>query len=213
MPKFDLAAIFRQVPPYKVKLLFKQLAQTSLASILAAFFISFVLWPVVSHFWLVTWLSLVCFTAISRIVLVRHFRKKEPEDELLESWLDAAMLLITMACIAWGSLAFVYDTHWPTSYQFAVISVLFIVALGGIPAYATILPIYIIVLSALLLPLSVVFFLSEVDNFSFYGAGLITFGVLLLSIAKRYHDSVILELGKNQGYLESYRDHTSSNDN
>ncbi len=120
--------------------------------------------------------------------------------------------MIVIASIAWGSLAIIYDFNWPTSCQFAVISVLFIIALGAIPAYATILPIYIISLSLVLLPMAVVFFLSTADNFILYGTGLVVLWILLISISKRYHDSVILEIGKNQNYREGYQDLKSSND-
>ncbi len=57
--EFELTTLFRQVSPYQVKLLFKQLAQASIASVLAAIFITIVLWPDASHFWLIAWFSLI----------------------------------------------------------------------------------------------------------------------------------------------------------
>ena len=210
--EFELTTLFREVSPYQVKLLFKQLAQASIASVIAAIYITIVLWSVVSHFWLVVWSGFIFLTSVCRIVLVRNYKKLSPENDQLESWLDAATLLIVIASISWGSLAFIYDVNCPVFYQFAVISVLFIVALGAMPVYATILPLYIISLTLVLLPMAVVFFLSTTDNFLLYGTGLVVLWILLFSLSKRYHDYVILEVGKNQNYREGYQDLKSSND-
>ena len=154
----------------------------------------------------------ISVTVISRVVLARHFKKKNPKDHLLGACQDAALILITLASITWGSLAFIYDFNWPVFNQVAVISVLFILVLGAIPAYATILPIYMISLTAVLLPISVIFIFSGVDNFLLYGSGLVAFWILLSFTSKRYHDRVIQEIGKNHDYVEGYQDLTSSND-
>ncbi len=212
MSRLNFATIFQRASPYQVKLLFGQLTQTSIVSAIAAIIVTVVLWPVASHFWLVAWLSFICITAIARIVLARHFRKLTTENDRLESWQDAAVILIVLASITWGSLAFIFGFHWPAFHQLVVITVLLIIALGAMPAYATILPIYILSLTAVLLPLFVIFLLSDVSNFPLYAAGLGAFWIILFSISKRYHDSVILELGKNRDYVDDHQEHLSSND-
>ncbi len=210
--KLDLTGIFREVSPYQVKLLFRQLIHTSISSFIAAVFITVVLWPVASHQWLMIWFGLVCLIAVARIFLVYRFKIKKPENSQLAPWRVACLILIILAGLTWGSLAFIFDFNWSAFHQFSVITVLFIMALGSIPAYATILPIYLISLATILVPIAAIFMLSGVKEYPLYGLGLLFLCLLLFSISKRYHDSVIKEIGKNHNYRKDYHDLKSSHD-
>lgn len=200
----DLTRLFRAVSPYQVKLLLQQLAHASLASNIAAVYISIVLWPVAVHRWLVIWLAFILSISILRGMITFLFQNRKPADTDLKPWQLSSLLLIIIAGAAWGSLAFMYDFNWPVYQQFAVISVLFIMALGSIPAYATILPVYVISLITILTPVTVIFLISDVENFPIYGIGLFSLGLLLYSLARRYRDSVIHEIGHNLFYRDAY---------
>ncbi len=199
----DQTTIFRPASPYQIRLLFRQLVHTSVASLIAAVFITVVLWPVTSHVWLLSWLSLLVIISLGRIYLVHHVWMGK-EKYHLDWWRSIAFLLIFMAALLWGALAFVYDYSWPVFYQYAVLSVLFIIALGCIPAYATSLPIYFVSLISILLPITLKFVFSGQSDYLLYGAGLVTLVVLLFAFAWRYHEAVIHEVGEHHGYRDDY---------
>ncbi len=211
-PNPDQSFFVRQTSPFQVELLYKQLIHASIASFIAAIFITIVLWSVASHQWLIVWFSLICLVTVARIFLVHRFRLKSQEKQILKFWQSASLLLIFLGGIAWGSLAFIFDFNWPAFHQFAIISVLFILALGSISAYATIPPAYITSISVMLLPLSGLFIFSGGDDFVLYGIGLVFLWGLLLSISKRYYDSVILEIGKVQHVHEQLNDLKTSHE-
>ena len=196
-----------------MNLLFHQLIHVSLASCLAAIFITVILWSVASHQSLLIWAGLVLFISIIRILLIYFFQKRVPSETNIKSWRVSTLVLILLAALIWGSLAFLYDFNWPVMQQFAVFAVLFTVALGAITAYATVLPVYTGCLVAILGPLSLIFIFSGADNYLFYGTGVFLLGILLYSLAKRYHESVIKEFGLNLGYRKDYYDLKSSHDN
>ena len=210
--KLDLTAPFRKVSPYQVKLLFKQLIQVSLVSNIAAIFITIVLWPVANHRLLLIWLSSIFIISAARILLVYCFKKRNPQDNELHPWRIGSLIMIVLAGVAWGSIAYLYDFNWPPMQQFSVIAILFIVALGAVTAYATILSVYVVSLVAIMGPVIVVYLLSGVENFLLYGAGLLLLVSILISLAKRYHDLIIKEIGRNLNYRDDYNDLKSSHD-
>ncbi len=166
----DLTGTARGCSEFQLKLLFHQLLHVSFASVIAVVFITTILWPVANHQSLLIWVVLVLTVILIRIALISFLKKNNPTDTDLKPWRMATFALIMIAGIVWGSLAFAFNFDWSAFHQFALISVLFILALGFIPAYATILPAYIMSISAVLLPISVIFLFSGVDDFPLYGA-------------------------------------------
>ena len=207
----DLTGSFRNGSGYQMKLLFQQLVHVSLASCVAAIFITVILWPVASHKWLLIWTGVVLLISLARISLIYFHQKNPPADET-KIWRTLTLALIFLGAIVWGSLAFIYDFDWPAMQQFAVFAVLYVLAIGAITAYATVLSIYNIYLIAILGPLVLIFIFSGVDNYIFYGTGLFLLGMVLYLLAKRYHESVILEIGKNLHYRKGYYKLKSSHD-
>ena len=208
----DLTSLFQSCSSYQMKLLFHQLIHVSLASSIAAIIITVILWPVASHQSLLIWMLLVLVISLVRITLLYFFQKKNPVGTDLKPWRISTFALMLIAGMVWGSLAFLYDFNWPAMQQFSLFAVLFIVALGAITAYATILPIYTAYLIVILAPLSLRFIFSGVENYLFYGAGILLLGIFLYSIAKRYNKSVIQEFGQNLQYRKGYQELKSSHD-
>ncbi len=208
----DLTGSVRGCSGYQLKLLFHQLLHVSFASMIAVVFITAILWPVANHQSLLIWVALVLTVTLIRIVLLYFLKKNNPTDAELKPWRMATFALILVAGVVWGSLAFLYDFSWPPMQQFAVFAVLFVLALGAITAYATILYAYSIYLLAILGPLALRFIFSGVENYLLYGAGVILLGIVLYLMAKRYHDGVITEFGQNLHYRKGYYDLKSSHD-
>ncbi len=208
----DLTGSFRGCSGYQLKLLFSQLIYVSFSSLVAVVFIAYILWPVANHQSLQIWAALVLIVILLRIALVTFLRKKNPADADLKPWRMATFALIFVAGVVWGSLAFIYDFNWPPMQQFAIFAVLVVIALGAITSYATILYAYGIYLVALFGPLSLLFIFSGIENYQYYGVGLILLGIVLFFLAKRYHDSVVKELGKSLHYRKSYYTLKSSHD-
>lgn len=208
----DLTRIFQPCSGYQLKLLFHQLVNISLASCVAAIFITVILWPVANHQSLLIWVALVLVVLLVRITLLYFLQKNNPTDVDLKPWRILTFVLILVAGTVWGSLAFLYDFNWPSMPQFAVFAVLFVLSMGAITAYATILYAYTIYLIAVLGPLALRFIFSGVENYLFYGTGLILLGIVLFLMAKRYHDTVIKEYGQNLHYRKSYYNLKSSHD-
>lgn len=208
----DLTKLFRKPSDYQIDLLLNQLVHVSLASCVAVSIITVILWPVASHQWLLLWAGALLVLSIFRILLIYSYKKQEQPITDIESWRTFSLVLILLAGLVWGSIAFIYDFSWPPMQQFAVIAILVAVVIGAIPAYAAVMQVYIVSLIAILGPVIAVFLFSKHENFLIYGATLFAISVVLLILAKRYHDIVIKEVGESLQYRKDYHEMKTSHD-
>lgn len=195
------------VSNYQMDLLSHQLINIFLASNIAAIFILIVLWSYADQKVLLIWLCTIIIISLSRVLLVHLYQKKLHDDALLMPWYVMSIL----AGLGWGLLAVLYSDEWPALQQFAVVSTLFIMALGAIPAYATNLLLYKLALLTIMGPIIGVFVFTEGQHYLTYAAGLFCLVALLYMIAWRYHQSVIKQVDElaalQQDYLELKRSH------
>jgi hypothetical protein len=193
----DLTRILRPTSPYQVQLLFEQLIRVVLASSISAVLVVVFLWSVADHRWLSLWACLILAISFSRILLILYYRRKTRAESDLKPWGYASLILLFFAGAVWGGLAFFYDFNWPPLQQFGVVFVLVLLAIGAIPAYATILTVYAGILVVILAPITGLLLLKGHNYHLFYGFGLVFLELSLFFIAKRYHDSVIKEFGQH----------------
>ncbi len=195
----------RKPTDYQLGLLLNQLVYVSIVSCIGAAVAVKVLWTVTEHLWLLLWVVSIFVTSLFRILLVFFYKINEPPLIEINSWRVLSVTLIFLVAITWGSLAWIYDFSWPVLQQFAVISLLVIVALGAIPAYAASMFVYSLFLLMVMGPAIYVFVFSGNEDFVTYGIFLLGLSILLLLKANQYHKIVIHEVGANLKYRKNYR--------
>jgi hypothetical protein len=187
----DLTSIFRTTSSFQIKLLLHQLERVCIASVAIAFLVVVFLWQSSNHQGLLIWFAAIFVISVIRVLLVNFFYLRIDHLVHIRFWRLMLLILVLLAAMTWGTLAFFYEFSWHPAQQLVVVLVLTLIAAGAIPAYATILPLFISVLVLIFLPLTVLFLLSGQSTYLFFSAALVALQLFGFLFAKHYHDKVV----------------------
>jgi hypothetical protein len=94
---------YREVRAQQVALLFRQLPAALTATLLIAFIVVGVTWPVVDATLLLSWLIAVCVLTGHRFLLWRRFAANAPRADQMEPWSRSFFVGTLLSGIVWGA--------------------------------------------------------------------------------------------------------------
>ena len=172
------------------RLLYRGLPQAITTSVVVAIALSVFLWSVADQTWLLVWLAALLLITSIRVFLVISFQRAQPVASAAERWAKIHSVGAALAGIIWGSLALLWNSGWPISYQVFLILVLTGMAAGAISTNTARMSSLTGFVIFSLLPLAGILLLQEEAVYA--GLSLLVFvyaGMLVLT-ARNYHDSI-----------------------
>src|SRR5258708_21992276 len=95
--------IYREVHAQQIALLFRQLPAALTATLLIAFIVVGVTWPVADAKLLFSWLIAVCALTGHRFLLWRRFAANSPRAEHMEPWSRSFFVGTLLSGMVWGA--------------------------------------------------------------------------------------------------------------
>jgi diguanylate cyclase (GGDEF)-like protein/PAS domain S-box-containing protein len=137
--------------------------------------------------WLMVWGVTLIGLNLSRLYLLRRFKRINKNQANLSVWLRRHLILTLFSGLSWGLLSLAYDPSWPVSHQVMLVMLLTGLAAFSITAYAAVLEVYVVFLVPLLLPLELDLFSRGEVATSVLGILLLLFAIGMLFVAKRFY--------------------------
>ena len=158
-----------------------------LATIINSTILTIVLWPVISHTILLTWLTLLLLLSIIRSFTVYRYKLASPSPEEVKIWTHRFMLGSIAASTIWGSSSILLFPTDDLTRQVFLAFVLGGMAAGAITSLSYIKLAVYIFLGFTLIPLAIRFFYSGTELSLAMGTMITVYFVVLLQSAKQSH--------------------------
>lgn len=182
----------------KVRLLYDNLWQPVLASVLAGILLVAAMWPVVASWVLLTWLGLLIFVSVVRLGMAYHFRRLPVAKQQHHRWLCQFSIGAIVAGCVWGIGGLVLFTGENHGQVAALSIVLAGIAAGGVTTLSAVWWVAIGFVLPVLLPLLLQFLLLGSPLAILIGAMLSLFLGLILTTSRRLsltiHDNIALRV-------------------
>lgn len=206
--EIDPAAAMRD---QRVELIYTQAPAALAAALFIAMLISFGLWGVADHFYLLVWSGAQLVQTVMRASLVYLYRQTPADERRRAYWLQLFFAGALTSGVIWGCLGLLFSLSWPVEYQTLAIMGVAGVLAGAISSYAVMLPVYTaFMLPAILIPALAMLMPGDALN-SNLGLMFIVFAGALLLIARNYNRSVLKTLQLRRENRTLLRDMTAAN--
>lgn len=190
----------------QVKLVYRSLATGLTGTFPAIGILVFILWNVVSHARLLSWVLIMLTITVARFILIRAYRRADPPASDTDRWRTLLIWSAALAGMAWGLGGFLLAPNDSIVHQ-----ALLILVLGGVmTASVTVLSGVLAAFQALAIPIMIplqIWLLAQNDTLHYSIAALtILFDGVLLTTARRIavtlEDSLTLQF-ENTDLVES----------
>lgn len=182
----------------KVRLLYDNLWQPVLASVLAGTLLVAAMWPVVANWVLLTWLGTLTFVSVSRLVLAYYFRRLPLIQQQRRRWLNRFSIGAIAAGCVWGAGGFLLFTGENHGQVAALSIVLAGIAAGGVTTLSAVWWVALCFVLPTILPLLMQFLLLGSSLAVLIGAMLCLFLGLIITTSRRLsriiHDNIALRV-------------------
>ena len=182
----------------KVRLLYDNLWQPILSSVLAGGLLVAAMWPVVDAVLLVGWFSVLAVISVLRLLLAQRFKRLPALQQQRQRWLRwFAMGAIASGCV-WGASGVLLFSHDHPGQIAALSIVLAGIAAGGVTTLSSVWWIAIGFVLPILLPLKLQFLLQGSPLSILIGLMLVLFLGLIMATSRRFsrtiHDNIALRV-------------------
>ncbi|WP_186436913.1 sensor domain-containing diguanylate cyclase [Vreelandella titanicae] len=182
----------------KVRLLYDNLWQPVLSSVLAGMLLVAAMWPVVASWVLLTWLAVLTFVSFARLALAYYFRRLPAQQQQRRRWLYRFSAGAIAAGCVWGVGCIVLFTGENHGQVAALSIVLAGIAAGGVTTLSAVWWVALGFVLPILLPLLVQFLLLGSPLAILIGAMLSLFLGLIVTTSRRLsriiHDNIALRV-------------------
>jgi diguanylate cyclase (GGDEF)-like protein/PAS domain S-box-containing protein len=180
---------YREVRAQQIALLFRQLPTALTATLLIAFIVVGVTWPVADAKMLLSWFIVVCALTGHRFVLWRRFATNAPRAELMEPWLRSFFVGTLLSGIVWGAGG-VLLAGQDLIHQFFFGLLLAGLAAGGVSTLSSYRGVYAAFLVPSMVPLAVGMALHLDPVHVAMALMMLLFVALMLGISARIHTTI-----------------------
>lgn len=177
----DADSLESHVRGERVRVVFQQAPPAQLISIVAAAVVGGVLWPVADHRRIVIWFSAITVITLSRIALALAFQRRGPLPAQMPRWEATFVVTLALVSLAWGVGGWWLMPPSSPLHQAVIYFFLMGVAGGAIASYAAHAVAAMVAVTALMVPATVYFALSDVAALRALAVG----GLLYLAAAVR----------------------------
>lgn len=182
----------------KVHLLYDNLWQPVLSSVLAGTLLVAAMWPVVASWVLLTWLAILIFVSMARLALAYYFRRLPAQQQQRRRWLYRFSAGAFLAGCVWGAGGIFLFTGEHHGQVAALSIVLAGIAAGGVTTLSAVWWVALGFILPIILPLLVQFLLLGSPLAFLIGAMLSLFLGLIITTSHRLsqiiHDNIALRV-------------------
>ena len=180
---------YREVRAQQIALLFRQLPAALTATLLIAFIVVGVTWPVADAKLLLSWLVAVCALTGHRFWLWHRFAANAPRAEQMDHWLRSFFVGTLLSGIVWGAGS-VLLAGPDLIHQFFFGLLLAGLAAGGVSTLSSYRGVYIAFLLPAMMPLAVRMALYLDPEHVAMASMMLLFVALMLGISARIHATI-----------------------
>lgn len=180
---------YREVRAQQIALLFRQLPAALTATMLIAFIVVGVTWPVADAKLLLSWLVVVCALTGHRFLLLRRYEANAPRADRIEPWLRSFFVGTLLSGIVWGAGG-VLLAGQELIHQFFFGLLLAGLAAGGVSTLSSCRGVYAAFLLPSMVPLAVRMALYLDPVHVAMAAMMLLFVALMLGISARIHATI-----------------------
>jgi len=144
----------------KLALLFQQSFPAIFISLITAAILTAILWPVQDHSVLLTWFTILAFTALGRYVLFMRYRNASPQGEDLLTWEKPYFVTLMLTTLAWGIGSVVIMPADSPVHQLVIIAFMIGMSGGAMSLYSAHRAMTLITIAIVLLPATAWFLLN-----------------------------------------------------
>lgn len=182
----------------KVRLLYDNLWQPVLSSLVAGMLLVAAMWPIVTSWILLTWLAVLTFVSVARLTLAYYFRRLPAPQQQRRRWLYRFSAGAIAAGCVWGAGGFVLFTGENHGQVAALSIVLAGIAAGGVTTLSAVWWVALGFVLPVILPLLVQFLLLGSPLAILIGAMISLFLGLIIVTSRRLsriiHDNIALRV-------------------
>lgn len=180
---------YREVRAQQIAMLFRQLPAALTATMLIAFIVVGVTWPVADAKLLLSWLVVVCALTGHRFLLLRRYEANAPRADRIEPWLRSFFVGTLLSGIVWGAGG-VLLAGQELIHQFFFGLLLAGLAAGGVSTLSSCRGVYAAFLLPSMVPLAVRMALHLDPVHVAMAAMMLLFVALMLGISARIHATI-----------------------
>ncbi len=174
----------------QVKILFEQLPLGLIAAPINSIIIVAVLWNVVSHNMLLSWLAFMLIVQFLRYILYLKYYKASPPVADARRWGDLFNIGMAASGIAWGLAAIMIFPPYSLAHQALLICLIAGMVAGAVATYSSIAVAFTIFVIPAVLPLSVRLFLEGGGISYALGTLAVIFALVMNASARRISRSI-----------------------
>jgi len=180
---------YREVHAQQIALLFRQLPAALTATLLIAFIVAGVTWPVAHANLLFSWLIAVCALTGHRFLLWRRFAANAPRAEQMERWSRSFFVGTLLSGMVWGAGSVLLAGE-DLIHQFFFGLLLAGLAAGGVSTLSSYRGVYAAFLLPSMVPLAVRMALYLDPVHVAMASMMLLFAALMLGISARIHATI-----------------------
>jgi hypothetical protein len=184
----------RLVRAEQVKLLYSKAPVVSMATIVNAPLLAFILWGEVWHTALIAWLIAMTMLSMGRLWLALEYRRTPPSLIEDSPWEARYLVGTALAGTGWGAAGFFLFPDASVVHQLFLIFVLGGMTAGAVAAYATTMAGFALFALPALIPLIVRLLIAGGDLNLARAAMVALFAILLMFIARMIHLMILTSL-------------------
>ena len=183
------------------------------ATVVNSIILSVVLWKLVSHTILTTWLACILLITISRYILVLSYRRTSKEERINYPWVRWFIVGVAISGAAWGSAAIFIFPLQSTAHQVFIAFVLGGMVAGSVAAFSVVMGAFLGFSIPVLFPLIIRFFIQGGDLGIAMGAMITLFLFLMVATARRLHSETLVSINLRFENLDLVSHLNSSKEN
>lgn len=198
-----------QVLAKKVSLIFGIMPIGIVSSVINSSIISVLMWNIINHFWIISWLLTHLVLAVLRIVMLTIFKSDTKRVQHIKKWEKLPYAFLIISGSIWGSAAFFGLLHGSFAYQMIVALVLGGMCAGAAATYSALRVTYYGFVIPTLVPQIVLFFTMGTPLHLIIAVMLILFSFMTSLSAEANHsmiDSNFRLLFKNEDLIRFLKD-------
>lgn len=148
----------------QLELLYGQNKLAALSTLIAGSLLGWILWEVIDHIRIITWLTILAIATIARVILVQQFNKVRPSPLQAQTWRKRIMAVAVLFGAIWGSVSlFLFAGNSIPHIAFTGFVIVGIAA-GAVPYLAAVWSVYLLTAlpATLLFSLRLIFLGDEI---------------------------------------------------
>lgn len=189
--KYPESPIESQIETKQLQLLYGQNHLAALSTLIAGSLLSWILWDVIDHTRILTWLAVLMVATLGRVLLVLRYNTLQPPPDQTETWRKRILAVAALFGAIWGSASvflFAGDSIPHIAFTgFVIVGI----AGGAVPYLAAVWPVYLLTALPATLLFALRLFLLGGEIATVMGILILFFSAMMMFTSWRMKETVV----------------------